>query len=70
MKPRDMTKVYQKYKGKWVAFKSTRSNIVIASGNDLSQVMKTSHKLGIKTPVVTQIPKKVLPIFGPFKATK
>lgn len=70
MKPIDMTKVYQKYKGKWVAFKSTRSNTVIASGYNLSKVIEESHKQGIKTPVVTQIPKKVLPIFGPFKATQ
>lgn len=65
MKALDMTKVYRDYKGKWVALKSFTSNPeVVASGKILKETLEKAEKKGFKHPVVTQIPKKILPIVG------
>lgn len=65
MQALDMTKVYRDYKGKWVALKSFTSNPeVVASGKTLKEALEKAEKKGFKHPVVTQIPKKVLPIVG------
>lgn len=66
MKAIDMTKVYSNYKGKWVALKGPKSNKVVASGKNLKKVVEVAKKRGVSLPVVAQIPKKVLPIVGPF----
>lgn len=66
MKAIDMTKVYSKYKGKWVALKGPNSNKVVAFGKNLKRVIEAAQKKGVSMPVVAQIPKKVLPIVGHF----
>lgn len=66
MKTIDMTKVYSNYKGKWVALKGPNSNKVVAFGKNLKKVVEAAQEKGISIPVVAQIPKKVLPIVGPF----
>lgn len=66
MKAIDMTKVYSNYKGKWVVLRSPNSNRVVAYGKDLKKVVEVAKKMGVSIPVVAQIPKKVLPIVGPF----
>lgn len=64
MKTLDMTKVYSSYKGKWVALEGPNSNKVVASGSTLKIVLEQAKKKGFDLPLVTQIPKKVLPIVG------
>lgn len=66
MKAINMTKVYSKYKGKWVALKGPNSNKVVAFGKNLKRVVELAQKKGISIPVVAQIPKRILPIVGPF----
>lgn len=66
MKAIDMKEIYRKYKGKWVALKGPNSNKVISFGKNLKRVVEAAQKRGISMPVVAQIPKKVLPIVGPF----
>lgn len=63
MKALDWTKIYKKYKGKWVALKDDEQTVV-ASGETLKEVMQKSQKKGIGHPMVTQIPHEVLPIVG------
>lgn len=63
MKAIDWTKIYKKYKGKWVALKDDEQTVV-ASGETLKEVMGKSQKKGISHPMVTQIPREVLAIVG------
>lgn len=70
MKAIDMTKVYKEYKGRWVALEGPTSNKVVASAETLDEVLKKAKKRGFDLPLVTQIPKKVLPIVGPFAFTE
>ncbi len=65
MKALDMTQVYRDYKGKWVALEGPNSNKVVASGKNLKKVVEEAQKKGIAMPVMTQIPKEILPIVGP-----
>ena len=67
MKALDMTKVYRDYKGKWVALEGANSNKVVASAKTLDEVLKKAKRKGFDLPLVTQIPKQVLPIVGGFK---
>lgn len=64
MKTIDMTKVYNNYKGKWVALKGPSSNEVVASAKTLKDVLQKAQKKGVALPVVAQIPKEILPIVG------
>lgn len=64
MKAINMTHIYAKYKGKWVALKSPEERIVVASAKTLKQAMEKARQKGILAPLVTQIPKEVLPIVG------
>lgn len=59
----DWTRIYKKYKGKWVALKDDEQTVV-ASGKTLKEVIQKSQKKGISHPMVTQIPHEVLPIVG------
>ena len=68
MKAIDMKKVYRDYKGKWVALEGPGSNKVVASAKTLTEVLRIAKKKGFDLPLVTQIPKKILPIVGPYGA--
>lgn len=59
----DWTKIYKKYKGLWVALKSDEKTVV-ASAKTLKEVLNKAQKKGIEHPMVTQIPRKILPIIG------
>ena len=61
-----MKKVYRDYRGKWVALAGPTSNKVVASGKNLKKVVEEAEKKGYEMPVLAQIPKKILPIVGPF----
>lgn len=63
MKAVDWTKIYKNYKGKWVALKDDEQT-VLASGYTLKEVMEKSKKKGLSHPVVTQVPREILPIVG------
>ena len=65
----DMTKIYsnRNYKGNWVAIKDSETKPkVIAHAKTLHEVLKKAKAKGFDMPLVTQIPKKLLPIAGPF----
>lgn len=64
MKTVDLTQVYRKYKGLWVALKSSSKAEVIASGKTLKETLEKAHKKGVSKPLVTQIPQQTLPIVG------
>lgn len=64
MKAIDMTKIYRDYKGKWVALKGPTSTTVVASGKTLHEALVKAQRKGVKMPLMTQIPKEILPIVG------
>ncbi|MDP3974311.1 MAG: DUF5678 domain-containing protein [Candidatus Daviesbacteria bacterium] len=69
----DMTKIYgnKNYKGKWVAMIDHETKPkVVAHARTLHEVLRKAKQKGYEMPLVTQIPKKVLPIVGPFIYTE
>ena len=56
MKAIDMTKIYRKYKGKWVALTPDRKTVV-ASGQTLKKILEDAKKKGLEHPIVMQIPE-------------
>lgn len=65
----DMTMVYsnKNYKGNWVALEKFESNPkVITYAKTLKEAMEKAKEKGFKMPLMMQIPKKVLPIVGPW----
>jgi len=64
MKPIDMTKIYRDYKGKWVALKGPNSIKVVASGKTLKEALQGAQKMGVKMPLMVDVPKEVLPFVG------
>ncbi|MBI3283079.1 hypothetical protein HYZ70_03330 [Candidatus Curtissbacteria bacterium] len=64
MKAINMIKIYRKYKGEWVAIDNLKRRKVIAHGKTLKQILDESKKKGIEAPMVTRIPKEILPLVG------
>lgn len=63
----DMTKIYsnKNYKGNWVALIDFETKPkVVAYAKTLHEVLKKAKRKGFDMPLVTQIPKKILPIVG------
>ncbi len=63
MKTIDMTKIYQKYKGMWVALEDDEET-VIASGETLKETALRAEKKGFKQPIFMQIPKNFTYLVG------
>ncbi len=69
----NMTKIYgnKNYKGNWVAMINYETKPkVVAYAKTLHEVLEKAKQKGYKMPLVTEIPKKVLPIVGPFACIK
>jgi len=56
IKSYDLSKVLNKYSSKWVALKPQTTK-VIAVGPNLGSVIKKARRSGVKSPVVTRVPK-------------
>ena len=56
--------IYKKYKGLWIALKSPDDLKVISFGKTLKETLKKAENKGFSSPLVTQIPKEILPIVG------
>ncbi len=59
----DMTKIYRRYKGKWVALTPDHKT-VITSGSTAKQVYDQAHKKGFKEPILAKIPTEVAILVG------
>lgn len=59
----DRTAMAKKYKGKWVALKADRKTVV-ASGSTARQVLEIAHKKGVAMPLITRMPRKLMPFVG------
>jgi len=59
----DWTKIYKKYKGRWVALKDDEETVV-GSGKFLKDAMAQANKMGYKNPIVMRVPEKLLSFVG------
>jgi hypothetical protein len=63
MKPTDLTPLYKKYKGQWVALKNDEVS-VIAHGDKARAVQLAALDKGYKKPILFKVPTKLLPYVG------
>ncbi|MCX6715693.1 MAG: DUF5678 domain-containing protein [Candidatus Taylorbacteria bacterium] len=64
MKPINMTKIWEKYKGLWVAMRDNHSRTVVGSGKTLKEALAEANKKGYKDPIVAHMPLKLYPMIG------
>jgi hypothetical protein len=55
MTPIDMTKIYKKYAGMWVALDKSRTK-ALATGKTAKEALQAAKKQGIRNPIITKIP--------------
>ena len=60
---KDLTPVYKKYKGQWVALKDDEVS-VIANGEKAKDVWEKAVKKGFKNPIIFKVPSKLMPYVG------
>jgi len=65
--PIDWTKIYQKYKGLWVALKDDEKTVV-ASGNTVKEAVNKAKERGCQNPIMFRVPTKVMPYVGGFSS--
>jgi hypothetical protein len=56
----DFTKIYQQYKGLWVALSSDEKK-VLGKGKTIRTAVKQAQQKGVKTPYLFKVPTKILP---------
>lgn len=59
MKSKNWTKIYNKYKGLWVALKQDEETVV-GSGKTLKEAMEQAKEKGYERPIMTRVPEKPL----------
>lgn len=59
----DLTKVYKKYKGLWVALKDDWKT-VISSNEDVETAQKEAIKKGYKSPIMFKVPSEITGFVG------
>lgn len=55
--------IYRKYKGKWIALKSDEKTVV-ASGKNAKTAYAKAVSSGLKNPILSYIPAKLVPRIG------
>ncbi|MBI2611712.1 hypothetical protein HYW54_03130 [Candidatus Gottesmanbacteria bacterium] len=64
--PINWTKIYNSYKGQWVALKEDEKTI-ITSGKTVKEVMVKSKKKGFNLPILFHVPAKSTAYIGLFQ---
>ncbi|MDP3724046.1 MAG: DUF5678 domain-containing protein [bacterium] len=59
----DWTKIFQTYKGKWIALKADERT-VISSGKTAKEAWEKAQKKGFQKPILSRMPKKLIPYVG------
>lgn len=59
----DWTKIYEKYKGLWVALKDDEKTVV-ASGKTAKEAWENAKKKGYPAPILTKMPIRLIPYVG------
>jgi len=60
---KDLTPIYKKYKGKWVAMDDNFAKVLV-SGNTSSSVYQKAKKLGYKIPNLFRVPSNLNAYIG------
>ena len=69
MKPISWELIFEKYPGKWVAFKEDHKTVVAVSKN-AKEAYDNAKDSGIKVPFLFKVPKESLPFVGSFASVK
>ena len=59
----DWTKIYQKYKGLWVAFAEDEQT-VLGVGKTAKQALLQANEKGYKSPILARMPKSIVSYVG------
>lgn len=59
----DWSKIYQKYKGLWVAFADDEKTVV-GSGHTPKEALEQALTKGIKNPILSRMPDKLVAYVG------
>ena len=59
----DWTKIYEKYKGLWVALKDDEQT-VISSGKTLREAIEKAQEHGFQNPIMHRVPSQLIPYVG------
>lgn len=59
----DWTKIYEKYKGLWVALEKDETTVV-ASGKTAKEAWDRAQEKGYKKPILTHMPERIVPYVG------
>ena len=62
-KNKNLTKIFEKYKGMWVALDDSLKK-VISSDKNADKVYKAALEKGYKKPTLFKVPQENLPYFG------
>ena len=57
------TKIYEKYRGQWVALKEDEKTVV-GSGKTAKEAWQEAQEKGHKTPIMFRVPTEVMPYIG------
>lgn len=59
----DWTKIYKKYRGRWVALKGDEKTVV-ASGRTAREALHKAQQKGYSKPILTRMPEKLVSYVG------
>lgn len=59
----DWTKIYQQYKGLWVALKDDEKTVV-GSGKTAKEAWEEAQRKGYKKPILTRMPEELVTYVG------
>ncbi|MDO8470393.1 MAG: DUF5678 domain-containing protein [bacterium] len=60
---KDWTKIYEKYKGLWIALLDDEKTVV-GSGKTVRKAIEQAQEKGYKTPIMVRMPTAILPSRG------
>ncbi|MFF7525955.1 DUF5678 domain-containing protein [Streptomyces pseudovenezuelae] len=63
MAARDWSKLYQKYKGQWVALQQDQVTVIAAAAT-LAEAMDKANQLGFDDPIMTKVPGELKLLVG------
>ena len=63
----DWTKIYDKYKGLWVALLDDEKTVA-GSGKTAKEALERAQEKGIKNPILMRVPTEILPYVGGFSS--
>jgi hypothetical protein len=60
----DWTKLYEKYKGFWVALSDADNETMVGSGETAKEALDQAHRNGFSNAAITFVPKEMITFAG------